>query len=661
MEVAAAPAPAAVHELDDELHVPAALTARLLLLADHPAAIAAGLIVGTRDHPALHQEKKNHLPSSALECVIFSDIADGETSLRSAAPRLISRDFHPLDFTALHHDELELLMSGSSCSSSRTTTPRVQQTTQYTNRPAAAIKHRIVTISVSFCVVLIFYFGFVNFAVLQSFIHRFQGAMQITPAVAAGLYDNMPAFVDYEAAEKQFQLPTSNGSKPVGVQLPPKEGAYEGDSATSVIRRKAVLTQPRLPAGLQQVPALKLKETASDMATRATQAIEDRVYYAQRESGELLDEVYHDLNGFKKSYEIMKQNFRIFVYKDGFKPLVHAAKTTGTYASEGLFLERMENEQNGFTVSDPALATMFFLPYSVRQMVEYLQDPHARSMRTVQIYVANYVEAIAAKYPFWNRTRGRDHFFASCHDWAPSSTKNHKELHANAMKVVCHADLTHHFKVHKDVSLPQTLVRENLPHLGLPRILDHAPRPFLAFFAGQMHGPVRPVLVKFWTGKDPLMRIYEVLPKFVAMNMSYTQHMQSSKFCLCVKGFEVNSPRLVESILNGCVPVIISDNFVLPFSNVLDWNKFSITVLEKDIPNLKKILTAVPDATYHAMQGRLKHVRRHFVWLDPLSNALENYDVFHMILHSIWIERPKTLQKMEARAYRNEAFGRSFY
>ncbi len=130
MEVAAAPAAlaAAVHELDDKLHMPAGLTARLLLLADHPAAIAARLIVGTRDHPALHQEKKNYLPSSAVECVNFSDITDSETSLRSAAPPLISRDFHPLDFTALHHDELQLLMSGSSCSSSRSTTPRVQQT-----------------------------------------------------------------------------------------------------------------------------------------------------------------------------------------------------------------------------------------------------------------------------------------------------------------------------------------------------------------------------------------------------------------------------------------------------------------------------------------------------------------------------------------------------
>jgi hypothetical protein len=81
--------------------------------------------------------------------------------------------------------------------------------------------------------------------------------MQITPAVAGGLYDNMLAFVDYEAAEKQFQLPTSNGSKPVDVQLPPKEGAYEGDPATSVIRRKAVLTQLRLPVDVLNYSLLR--------------------------------------------------------------------------------------------------------------------------------------------------------------------------------------------------------------------------------------------------------------------------------------------------------------------------------------------------------------------------------------------------------------------
>ncbi|XVF10869.1 hypothetical protein REPUB_Repub07fG0220300 [Reevesia pubescens] len=76
--------------------------------------------------------------------------------------------------------------------------------------------------------------------------------------------------------------------------------------------------------------------------------------------------------------------------------------------------------------------------------------------------------------------------------------------------------------------------------------------------------------------------------------MTYIQHKKSSKYCICPKGYEVNSPRIVEAICYECLPVIIADNFVLPFNEVLDWNPFSVTVAEKDIPKLKEILLAIP-------------------------------------------------------------------
>lgn len=241
---------------------------------------------------------------------------------------------------------------------------------------------------------------------------------------------------------------------------------------------------------------------------------------------------------------------------------------------------------------------------------------------------------------------------------APESSLNHEELHRNAMKVVCNADVTRHFQIGKDVSLPQTIVPESISGHGgnegskkLAKVMStgtlelqeekvhsREQRPFLCFYAGQMHGPVRPVLLKHWKDTDPLMKIYEVLPASIATNLSYAQHMRLSKFCICPKGFEVNSPRIVESILNGCIPVIIADNFVLPFADVLDWNKFSITVAEKRIPDLKDILMGVPDKTYHAMQRRLKYVRRHFVWSQSPPLLVKKYDVFHMILHSIWTQ-----------------------
>lgn len=120
-------------------------------------------------------------------------------------------------------------------------------------------------------------------------------------------------------------------------------------------------------------------------------------------------------------YQDMDENLRIYVYKEGYKPLVHGAKTTGVYATEGLFLKRMEDTGNKYIVTDPSKAKMFFLPYSVRQMADIIQSPYTGSMRALKTFIANYVDRIAAKYPYWNRTRGADHFFLSCHDWVSQS------------------------------------------------------------------------------------------------------------------------------------------------------------------------------------------------------------------------------------------------
>lgn len=111
-------------------------------------------------------------------------------------------------------------------------------------------------------------------------------------------------------------------------------------------------------------------------------------------------------------------------------------------------------------------------------------------------------------------------------------------------------------------------------------------RHILAFFAGNMHGYVRPVLLNYWLS-DPDMKIFGPMPH-VKGNMNYIEHMKSSKFCICARGHEVNSPRVVEAIFYECVPVIISDNFVPPIFEVLSWESFAVFVLEKDIPYLKE-------------------------------------------------------------------------
>lgn len=105
-------------------------------------------------------------------------------------------------------------------------------------------------------------------------------------------------------------------------------------------------------------------------------------------------------------------------------------------------------------------------------------------------------------------------------------------------------------------------------------------------------------------------------------------------------GCEVNSPRIVEAIYYECVSVIIADNFVPPLNEVLDWGAFSVIVAEKDIPKLKETLLAISLKKYLAMQTNVKMLQKHFLWnAKPVR-----YDLFHMILHSIWSSRLNQIQ-----------------
>lgn len=214
---------------------------------------------------------------------------------------------------------------------------------------------------------------------------------------------------------------------------------------------------------------------------------------------------------------------------------------------------------------------------------------------------------------------------------APGETK--VEM-ANCIRALCNADVKEGFVFGKDASLPETYVRNaQIPTKDLGGN-SASKRTILAFFAGSMHGYVRPILLQHWENKDPDMKIFGKLPKSKG-NRNYIQYMKSSKYCICAKGYEVNSPRVVEAIFYECVPVIISDNFVPPFFEVLNWESFAVIVLEKDIPNLKNILLSIPEEEYLRLQMRIRKVQHHFLWhRNPVR-----YDIFHMILHSIWYNR----------------------
>ncbi|KAK3002584.1 hypothetical protein RJ639_021595 [Escallonia herrerae] len=186
------------------------------------------------------------------------------------------------------------------------------------------------------------------------------------------------------------------------------------------------------------------------------------------------------------------------------------------------------------------------------------------------------------------------------------------ELYFTSIRVLCNANTSEFFNPRKDALIPNINLWTG-DITGLTGGMTPSNPTILAFFAGQLHGRIRPALFQHWKDKDEDIHVYEKV----------------------LEGYEVASPRIVEAIYAECVPVLISQHYVLPFSDVLNWDAFSVQVSFSEIPNLKKILMGTPEDKYVRMHEGVKEVQRHFLVNDPPKR----YDIFHMILHSIWLRR----------------------
>ncbi|KAE8673000.1 putative beta-1,4-xylosyltransferase IRX10 [Hibiscus syriacus] len=109
--------------------------------------------------------------------------------------------------------------------------------------------------------------------------------------------------------------------------------------------------------------------------------------------------------------------------------------------------------------------------------------------------------------------------------------------------------------------------------------------------------------------------------------------MQRAVFCLCPLGWAPWSPRLVEAVVLGCIPVIIADDIVLPFADAIPWEEIGVFVAEEDVLKLDTILTSILPEVILRKQRLLANplMKRATLFSQP---ALPG-EAFHQILNGI--------------------------
>jgi hypothetical protein len=139
-----------------------------------------------------------------------------------------------------------------------------------------------------------------------------------------------------------------------------------------------------------------------------------------------------------------------------------------------------------------------------------------------------------------------------------------------------------------------------------------------ASFVGSFTHPLRiSVLERCKNEKDYYLSAQQWNPKVNNEKMQEFLHVTNrSKFVLCPRGYGNTSFRMYEAMQMGAIPVYISDDFYLPWSDEINWNEICVLVTVDKINELPDILKNISDEQYNNMQNKIKQIYDQYFTLE---------------------------------------------
>lgn len=96
----------------------------------------------------------------------------------------------------------------------------------------------------------------------------------------------------------------------------------------------------------------------------------------------------------------------------------------------------------------------------------------------------------------------------------------------------------------------------------------------------------------------------------------YLEAVSLARFCLHTEGNGWGA-RVVDYMAMECIPLMLNDQMIFPFHNVLPWPEFALHTRKAQIPVVARVLRNISVAVQHRMHAALRRYKRGFIWWRP--------------------------------------------
>ncbi len=252
-----------------------------------------------------------------------------------------------------------------------------------------------------------------------------------------------------------------------------------------------------------------------------------------------------------------------------FHPITHE------WRRHGLWAGYRHDPRLFVVVPDPADADFFVFPYMLEEMIEVAGPAQ--------------VSAWLQKLPYYEGNE-QCHIFMTLHDTS---------ARFNLPGIVCRASVNRSCRNAGELAIPYAV--EDLferTHFDPSRIRYDAS--FVGFIGCPVSGPVRRQVIASLAKAARIRTFISPSKRFhghqrdserIERRELFLQSLAESWMAVCPRGTGVNTYRFFETLSMGRIPVLISDDCLLPFEDCIDYDEFILRIPEKDAGRAADIIT----------------------------------------------------------------------